>query len=259
MHGNQSSYSRWTWIVALILALILLLLLLTDHGPTSACCVSSSETAPIDDGSAPSAIITPIPDSFSFKATANEFTNEGDGSLVAWFSHKDQIKTLLNNGADWVIYGDDKTMTLTGTADTELVKQQTTKEFQTFFGADAVISNQMIVSSKVIEATLPPPDIAKLYFDLGKASLPTNTVSTLEPIILWLENHDSSKAIISGYHDTIGNNDKNKKLAKARAQAVYDTLVVAGIDTTRIEMRKPQETTGSGDLAEARRVEVSIE
>jgi outer membrane protein OmpA-like peptidoglycan-associated protein len=260
MLENQSSYSRWTWIIALVLSLILLLLLLTGHGPTDACCSNGSDTALVNnDRAAPSAIVTPTSDNFSFNATANEFTNEGDGSTVSWFSKADKIKSILAGGPDWTIRGGDKTVTLTGTADTELIKQQITEETQAFFGANVEVNNQMVVSVKDTKATLSPPDVAKLYFEVGKADLPSDNTSTLMTTISWLKAHNSTKAVISGYHDATGDFEKNQALAKARAQKVYDTLVAAGIDTARIEMRKPQVTTGSGNLAEARRVEVSIE
>lgn len=44
-HNNQSSYSRWTWIVALLLALALLWMLFTGHGPSNTCCVAPVEAA----------------------------------------------------------------------------------------------------------------------------------------------------------------------------------------------------------------------
>jgi hypothetical protein len=45
MHNDQSSYSLWSWIVALILAIILLWMLLTGHGPNTSCCSASTEPA----------------------------------------------------------------------------------------------------------------------------------------------------------------------------------------------------------------------
>jgi len=47
-------------------------------------------------------------------------------------------------------------------------------------------------------------------------------------------------------------------LAKQRALVVRDQLKTAGIAEDKIELAKPQLTQGSGDNAEARRVEVSI-
>jgi outer membrane protein OmpA-like peptidoglycan-associated protein len=259
MLENQSNYSTWTWIIALLLSLTLLLLLLTGHGPTAACCTHSAQAVPVVSNDGPSAIVNPISNGFSFHATANEFTNEGDGYTVTWISNADKLKSTLAGGTDWAVHGDDKTVTLTGTADTESIKQQITEEIQTFFGPNIEVINQMIVSAKNSKASLPTPDIAKLYFEVGKANLPSDSTSTLMTTISWLKTHSSSKAVISGYHDATGNFEKNQALAKARAQKVYDTLVAADIDKARIEMRKPQETTGAGNLAEARRVEVSIE
>lgn len=65
--------------------------------------------------------------------------------------------------------------------------------------------------------------------------------------------------MISGYHDSHGSLASNQELAKHRAKAVSTALEEAGIDDDRIELRKPESTTGLGDAAEARRVEVSVD
>ena len=52
--------------------------------------------------------------------------------------------------------------------------------------------------------------------------------------------------------------EANAEIAKQRALNVRDALVAAGIDASRIDTEKPALTTGSGDAAEARRVEVRV-
>jgi outer membrane protein OmpA-like peptidoglycan-associated protein len=259
MNAHHSSYTRWTWIVALILGLCLLLLLLTGHGPTGTCCTNSSGNISSNADTASSAIITPISDSFSFKVTASEFTNEGDGSTVPWFNKAGQLKMLLADGDDWSINGDEKTITLIGTVSSESIKQQKTQEALDFFGPEVTINNEMVVTTSDPAMTTATPEVAKLYFALGNDTLPIDSAATLDPIIAGLKANGDAKAVISGFHDPSGSANTNKTLAKARAQGVHDALIAAGIDPIRIEMRKPQQTTGTGDPAEARRVEVSLE
>ena len=50
----------------------------------------------------------------------------------------------------------------------------------------------------------------------------------------------------------------NAELAKQRAFAVRDALTGSGVAETSLELKKPEETTGAGSNAEARRVEVVI-
>jgi hypothetical protein len=64
--------------------------------------------------------------------------------------------------------------------------------------------------------------------------------------------------VLSGFHDSRGNQAVNEEIAKNRAKSVREALKIAGIDEARIEMRKPESVNG-GDLAEAWRVEVSVE
>ena len=103
------------------------------------------------------------------------------------------------------------------------------------------------------------PAAAKLYFEVGKNDLPNDAGDTMKPIFEYLKANAASKAVISGYHDPTGDKAQNEELAKNRAKAVHEALKAAGIEEERIVMQKPQETTGSGNDAEARRVEVGIQ
>ena len=260
MHTNQSSYSRWTWIVAIILALILLWMLLTGRGPSAACCGAAVEpAAPVATAPEATPSATPVAEAFSFKASGSEFSNSGDGTQVAWLSKADALKALLAGGADWAASGDAKTVTLTGTVDSDAIKQAKGAEAQALLGADVTIDNQLTVKMAEPVAAVTAPEAAKIYFDTGKTSLPDGSSASLEPVVTWLNANPQAKAIISGYHDPRGSKAKNQKLAKDRAQATYDALVAAGVDAARIEMRKPVETEGDGNLDEARRVEVTVE
>lgn len=261
MHNNQSSYNRWSWIVTLILALILLWMLLTGRGPSNACCGMPAETV------APVAEIMPVePDTtqdtstevFSFTANNNDFTSIGDGANVAWLSKSDGLKALLS-GEDLRAQGDDKNVTLSGIVDSLAMKQQKGEEAQAFFGPDITVDNQLVVKAGGVPIAATQAPAAKLYFETAKTNQPAESVTTLAPIIAWLNAHPESKAIISGFHDSRGSKARNEQLAKNRAQSTYDALVAAGIDAASIEMRKPAEVEGGSDLNEARRVEISVE
>lgn len=253
MHNDQASYSRWTWIIALILALALLWMLLTGHGPSTACCTTSTpEAAPVVESAA-------VTQAFGFTASANDFTSDGDSANVGWFSKSDALKALLAGGQDLQAQGDDKEVVLRGTVATEDMKQKIGADAQAFFGANVTVDNQIMVHAAEPPAATVAPPAAKLYFETAVAAQPANSATTLEPIIAWLNANPNSKAVISGYHDPTGSVTRNQALAKARAKSTMEALIAAGIDAARIEMRKPQSVDGGSDLAEARRVEVSVE
>jgi outer membrane protein OmpA-like peptidoglycan-associated protein len=107
-------------------------------------------------------------------------------------------------------------------------------------------------------APVAPIPAANLYFDVDKSDLPTDTAEKLVPIVAYLNANPTAMAVISGYHDPTGNREHNLELAKNRALAVRDFLVKSGVAEGRFDMAKPIETTGSGDLQEARRVEVGV-
>jgi outer membrane protein OmpA-like peptidoglycan-associated protein len=77
-------------------------------------------------------------------------------------------------------------------------------------------------------------------------------------VIVYLKENPTSMAVIAGFRDPMGESAANEELAKHRAMAVRDALIAAGIEDTRINVEKPIETTRTGTLEDARRVEVTV-
>ena len=98
--------------------------------------------------------------------------------------------------------------------------------------------------------------VVKFYFASGKADLAAGAVEALADAIA--AGKAGKKLVISGFHDSTGSAAQNAELAKQRALAVREALKTAGVAESGIELKKPEETTGSGNNAEARRVEVMI-
>jgi outer membrane protein OmpA-like peptidoglycan-associated protein len=98
--------------------------------------------------------------------------------------------------------------------------------------------------------------VVKFYFASGKADLASGALDALGDAI------EAAKAgkrlVLSGFHDATGDPAMNAELAKQRALAVRNALMGAGVAESSMELKKPEETTGSGNDAEARRVEVLI-
>jgi outer membrane protein OmpA-like peptidoglycan-associated protein len=110
-------------------------------------------------------------------------------------------------------------------------------------------------------APLPAPaglPLANFYFEVDQSELPVAREGSLESVIEYLKANPTAVATVSGFHDPTGDAAYNEELAKNRATTVRDAMMAAGVPETQIEMVKPIVTTGTGDLAEARRVEVAI-
>jgi K(+)-stimulated pyrophosphate-energized sodium pump len=99
--------------------------------------------------------------------------------------------------------------------------------------------------------------VVKFYFASGKADLATGADAALADVAKGVA--AGKKAVVSGYTDASGDPAKNEELAKQRALAVAAALKAAGIADDKVEMKKPEAMTGSGDAAEARRVEVALQ
>ena len=98
--------------------------------------------------------------------------------------------------------------------------------------------------------------VVKFYFASGNADLAAGALAALGDAIAAAQG--GKRLVISGFHDATGDAAFNAELAKQRAMAVQSTLVGAGVAEASIELKKPEQTTGSGNNAEARRVEVVI-
>jgi K(+)-stimulated pyrophosphate-energized sodium pump len=99
--------------------------------------------------------------------------------------------------------------------------------------------------------------VVKFYFASAKSDLATGADAALADVAKGVA--AGKKAVLSGFTDASGDPAKNQELAKQRAFAVRDALKAAGIAEDKIELKKPEMLTGSGNMAEARRVEVALQ
>ena len=100
--------------------------------------------------------------------------------------------------------------------------------------------------------------VAKVYFAVEKATVPKNAGRVLARAVNYLKANPRATALVSGFHDPSGNLANNQNLALRRAQAVASSMQKMGIAKQRIVLQKPEQTVGSGNAAEARRVEVGV-
>ena len=98
--------------------------------------------------------------------------------------------------------------------------------------------------------------VVNFYFATGSADLAPGAAEALAAVIKGVQ--DGRKAVVSGFHDTTGDAAINESLAKKRAEMVRDVLVGLAVPASKIELQKPAVTAGSGNNAEARRVEVKL-
>ena len=98
--------------------------------------------------------------------------------------------------------------------------------------------------------------VVNFYFASGSADLAPGAAEALAAVIKGVES--GRKAVVSGFHDTTGDAAVNEQLAKKRADMVRDVLVGLGVPAAKVDLEKPAVTAGSGNNAEARRVEVKL-
>ena len=102
--------------------------------------------------------------------------------------------------------------------------------------------------------------VVKFYFASGSAELAAGAGDALADMVKAAQAGQSRrKLVISGFHDAVGDPVRNADLARRRALAVRAALKAAGVADAQIELAKPQQLTGSGSDADARRVEISLQ
>jgi outer membrane protein OmpA-like peptidoglycan-associated protein len=98
--------------------------------------------------------------------------------------------------------------------------------------------------------------VVNFYFATGSADLAPGAAEALAAVIKGVES--GRKAVVSGFHDTTGDAAVNEQLARKRAETIRDVLVGLGVPAGKVDLQKPAVTAGSGNNAEARRVEVKL-
>jgi K(+)-stimulated pyrophosphate-energized sodium pump len=99
--------------------------------------------------------------------------------------------------------------------------------------------------------------VVKFYFASGSAELANGAADALVDVVKAAKG--GKKVLIAGFHDSKGNALANAGLARRRALAVQAALQAVGVPERQISLQKPQELTGSGADAEARRVEITLQ
>jgi outer membrane protein OmpA-like peptidoglycan-associated protein len=250
---NWRAYDSANIWIALILAIVLALLWFIGRGPNAASCcgvpvanVAAAAAGAAWGGDGKVTLTGVVKDAATKKAIVDNATAKyGVGNVI------DQL-TIDKNASSKVV--------LTGTVFSEDEKKARGDWAASLYGPSVTIDNKIVVqAAPTPTATGPKPPAVKIYFETAKTDIDAKDRDAVVPIIAYLKANPAAKGVISGFHDPRGNKAANEELAKNRAKSVRDILRAAGIDEARIVMQKPVETTGSGDLAEARRVELSIE
>lgn len=99
--------------------------------------------------------------------------------------------------------------------------------------------------------------VVKFYFATGSSTLAAGANEALADVVKGVG--EGKKAVVSGFHDSTGNAAINAEIAKERAMAVRHALLALGVAESSIELHKPAVSEGTGNLAQARRVEVVLQ
>ncbi|MEB0013506.1 sodium-translocating pyrophosphatase [Glaciimonas sp. Gout2] len=129
----------------------------------------------------------------------------------------------------------------------------------TVSGSSGAVDGGASAHGQVTGTLAAPTDVTVIRFAEGKSDAPFGAADQLATIIAAAKARPDAKLVLRGFHDATGNSANNAEIAKERAMSVKALLLMGGVTEDRIILQKPESTTGSGDNAEARRVEISIQ
>ena len=112
-------------------------------------------------------------------------------------------------------------------------------------------------SAPPTEAISTPP-LLKVFFASDSVAIPSDLAPKVAAFASYAKSSPNTKIGISGYNDKTGDPVKNAELSKNRAKALKDFLISAGVPDDRIILKRPDDTVGSSNDTEARRVEIYV-
>jgi outer membrane protein OmpA-like peptidoglycan-associated protein len=101
--------------------------------------------------------------------------------------------------------------------------------------------------------------VETLYFAVGDDQLPPEANDVLSRVAVAARSNAGATIAVSGFHDASGDRAANQVLALRRAEQVRHALEANGVSPSQIILDKPAETSGGGDAAQARRVEMRLQ
>ncbi len=265
MNGDAGRVDRFNLWVALFLALILVLLWLFGRGPSAACCVAAPAGSAASTATAAAATAGPVEAALGSDGKLILRGTVADEATRRALVESAQARHGAANVVDELKIGapSARSLRLTGEVGDAAARDAWGAAFTAALAARTpawTLDNALTVKAAPVAAAAPTSaPKAVVYFATGKADISADARDKVGEVIAFLKANAERKAVISGFHDPRGNRAANEELAKNRAKSVRELLRAAGIDEARIEMRKPVETTGDGSLAEARRVELTVE
>jgi outer membrane protein OmpA-like peptidoglycan-associated protein len=285
-------FSRWTWIIALPLILLLVGLVFLHRGPLAgACCGDApaalspppSSAAPVE--SAAPAAAAKAPGSFAVRIDGDKRVLDGtlgdaaakagllEAAASAWGAANlvdhltidvatsasictekasELFAALAADPPIGIVCDAEGRVTLTGSAYAEADKSARERWAHAFFGANAVIHDDIAIVAPPPPVTR-PEDVrcgtrmpAAVTFGTASSRIDIKGRALLDAIAPCLT---QGRYEIAGYTDSIGNDDDNLKLAEARAESVRAYMILKGVDAQRLDAVGHGEEKPIGDNA----------
>lgn len=198
------------------------------------------------------------------------------GSSYSYVNNHQWMKQIIANHQQYIALPE-KQHNERLDAITDLKKiQQTLQHYQTYgepasmgFGLYHATELLPVINDDINHFQIARKQVIRLdttaLFDVGQSKLKNDAKLSLQGLLTWIQANPNQRVLIDGYTDNTGDNESNKKLSLARAQAVRDWLVNASTFTAEhftvqgYGASNPIATNDNGDgRSKNRRVEITL-
>ncbi|MDG1445891.1 MAG: hypothetical protein P8Q15_06005 [Methylophilaceae bacterium] len=166
-HSNSNPsnhYAAITSMIALVITLIIIWMFATGKGLHHSCCQHPAKATKRHINAAEQKPNFTATKTFSFSASANTFSSNGDSRNIGWLNNTQALQEMLNDGIS--IEGNEQTVILKGMVSSEVKKLQKNLDAEVFFGPNVIIDNQIRIGTNPADEA----DVSKVATDKISAS-----------------------------------------------------------------------------------------
>ena len=173
-----------------------------------------------------------------------------DGVIDAWDECPDEKGESDNKGCPVVVASETENAT-----DSTAVAEKTTTEKPAETKEVQEVEEAKKDSTLVADTEILPEDLEKLLelateavkFETGKSTLKKESLDILGQVASAMQKLENFELKIKGYTDSVGDDEKNKKLSEKRAKACFEHLIFKGVKGTRMSFEGFGEANPIGD------------
>jgi OOP family OmpA-OmpF porin len=193
-------------------------------------------TGSVPDEAIRDAIVAGAIEAFGLENVVNRITVSGSVGTTEWLTSLPYLLVEMGDVSEFSLVVAGGTAELSGLAVNDLAR----RSIEVLVAASLTgleIVNRLEIGTdprEVVQSQIDALDLTGITFDVGSASLASDSAVILDQVVEILAAHPDVMVEVSGHTDASGNEESNLSLSRDRADAVVAYLVSHGISSSRL-------------------------